>query len=273
MKKRIFLVINIIIIYIISSITVMGENNVDFYSRDNPYYVLVNKQNALGKEYKPKDLMIPNVRFLEKGVLEKKFMQRTAASHLETMFNSAAKDNIHLVALSGYRSYQRQNTIYNSNLKKYGQAYTDSVSAKPGHSEHQTGLAMDISAKSAGYSLTQRFGLTKEGKWLADNAHHYGYIIRYQKGKEHITGYTYEPWHIRYVGKELASYLYINKLTLEEAEPYFIQAELIQKNTNKSTMPDEVNNQKEDTEEMSSSMQQITSSIFLDERAKSVDSQ
>lgn len=84
---------------------------------------------------------------------------------------------------------------------------TDSLSAKPGSSEHQTGLTIDVSASSVGCLLTERFGSTKEGRWLAKNAHKYGYIIRYPKGKTKLTGYSYEPWHIRYVGVSYASYL------------------------------------------------------------------
>lgn len=109
-----------------------------------------------------------------------------------------------------------QKSIYSRNVALHGKKATDSLSAKPGSSEHQTGLTIDVSASSVGCLLTERFGSTKEGRWLAKNAHKYGYIIRYPKGKTKLTGYSYEPWHIRYVGVSYASYLKKNKLTLEE---------------------------------------------------------
>ena len=225
MKKRIFLIFAILGIHLFNSSLLLAHTNAMMYARDNPFYILVNKQNGIGKEYKPDNLVIPHVKFIEKGQLEKKHMQNTAAYYLKMMFDDAARQNIHLVALSGYRSYNRQSIIYNQYIRKYGQVYTDRVSAKPGYSEHQTGLAMDISAKSVGYALTQNFAKTKEGKWLAQNAHRHGFIIRYPKGKEAITGYTYEPWHARYVGQELATYLYINDLVLDEIGTFFEKQE------------------------------------------------
>jgi len=139
-----------------------------------------------------------------------------AADAIEKMFKAAEKKKVILYAVSGYRSYTRQKQIYDRNVATRGKAATDKVSAMPGSSEHQTGLTMDISANSVGCQLSQYFGSTKEGKWVAKNAHNYGYIIRYPEGKSKITGYHYEPWHIRYVGKTLATYLYKNNLTLEE---------------------------------------------------------
>ena len=237
MKKSILSKISVLTIFLLSSVLVLAQENTvlytdlsinsytDVYDRNNPYYIVVNKQNAVGQDYKPDNLVIPNVKFAEAGVLEKKHMEATAARNLELLFKAAAKDNIHLVAVSGYRSYNRQKTLYNNYVKQYGQAATDRFSAKPGHSEHQTGLAMDVSSKSVSYQLVQKFAETKEGQWLAKHAHEYGFIIRYPKDKEHITGYMYEPWHIRYVGKELATYLYTNHLTMEEMDSFFVQAE------------------------------------------------
>ena len=112
--------------------------------------------------------------------------------------------------VSGYRSYDSQSIIYNRYVSKWGQEYTDTVSARPGHSEHQTGLAFDVGELSSSY------GNTAEGKWLVQNCYKYGFILRYLKGKENITGYAYEPWHIRYVGVEVATYIMQNNLTLEE---------------------------------------------------------
>ncbi len=177
--------------------------------------LLVNKQISINKEYKS-ELTIPNVKFVSPGNIEKNHMEVCAANALEKMFNSAKSDNINLVAISGYRSYERQEVIYNNNVKEYGIEYANIVSAKPGTSEHQTGLAMDISCESIDYQLIEKFENTKEGKWLQDNCYKYGFIIRYPKGKEQITGYIYEPWHVRYVGEDMAKHLYENNLTLEE---------------------------------------------------------
>lgn len=129
------------------------------------------------------------------------------------VLQSAAKnDGFDLKVISGFRSYSKQQSTYNGWVNKYGQAKADTLSARPGHSEHQTGLGADIN------SLNQSFGNTDEGKWLNNNCYKYGFIIRYPYGKDDITGYIYEPWHIRYVGKDLAEKLYNNGnwITLEE---------------------------------------------------------
>jgi len=133
-------------------------------------------------------------------------------SNFNNMKNDASKEGINLNIISGYRSYSSQNYIYNNYVKKDGKNKADTYSARPGHSEHQTGLAADIN------SLYTSFINTKEGKWLNENCHKYGFIIRYPKGKEEITGYIYEPWHIRYVGVELSTKLYNNGnwISLEE---------------------------------------------------------
>lgn len=123
---------------------------------------------------------------------------------------------IELAAVSGFRSYERQAAIFANAVQRKGEVEANRVSARPGQSEHQTGLAMDVSSASVGYALVEAFGETVEGKWLAQNAPKYGFIIRYPKGKEHITGYRYEPWHLRYVGVEHAMKISQRGLTLEE---------------------------------------------------------
>ena len=178
--------------------------------------VLVNKQIFLPDGYEPKDLVIPNVAFSFSGNHEKKLLREEAARALEALFEASIQEGLRLVAVSGYRSYERQYTIFTSNVRKNGLENTLNVSAMPGSSEHQTGLSMDVSTRAVSYLLRESFGQTPEGIWLAENAHKYGYIIRYPLGKERVTGYSYEPWHIRYVGKELATHLYENGLTLEE---------------------------------------------------------
>ncbi|NSL50611.1 M15 family metallopeptidase [Calidifontibacillus erzurumensis] len=178
--------------------------------------VLVNKQNSLPKDYVPSDLVAPNVPFSFTEDLPKRYMRREAALALEQLFRAAQQENIELFAVSGYRSYDRQEAIFAANVAKKGEAAARLVSAEPGQSEHQTGLAMDVSSRSVGFDLIEEFGETKEGIWLKNNAHKFGFIIRYPKGKEDITGYSYEPWHIRYVGKSVAKEIFENSFTFEE---------------------------------------------------------
>ncbi|PGU46881.1 M15 family metallopeptidase [Bacillus cereus] len=176
---------------------------------------VVNKEYGLPEDYKPEDLVVPNVPFSFSGTLEKSYLRKEAAEALEKLFDIAKKEGIQLNAVSGFRSYDYQKNLYANNVKRKGQEHTDRFSAKPGHSEHQTGLTMDVSSKSANNELELTFANTKEGKWLKENAYRAGFIIRYPKGKESITGYAYEPWHIRYVG-DIAESIYKKKLTLEE---------------------------------------------------------
>ncbi|EHS59367.1 M15 family metallopeptidase [Paenibacillus sp. Aloe-11] len=178
--------------------------------------VVVNKQRSLPEGYAPDDLVEPQVPFSFDGPHEKRHMRKEAAEALEKLFDGAKKDGIELRAVSGYRSYKRQVSIFNNNVKTKGEAYASQVSAVPGTSEHQTGLAIDVSSPSVGNVLEQSFGASKEGEWLEKHAPEYGFIIRYMKGKQDITGYVYEPWHIRYVGKDIAEDVAKQGLTLEE---------------------------------------------------------
>jgi len=178
--------------------------------------VLVNKNRNLPADYKPNDLVIPNVRFSFEENIEKKYMRKEAAQALEELFNEAEKSGIYLYAVSGFRSYERQKYLFDYRAARDGFEEANKLTAYPGQSEHQTGLAMDISCESLGFDLRQEFEQTAEGKWLKENAHKYGFIIRYPKGAEDITGYSYEPWHVRYVGKETADKIYERGITLEE---------------------------------------------------------
>ncbi|TDM39300.1 D-alanyl-D-alanine carboxypeptidase family protein [Macrococcoides goetzii] len=135
---------------------------------------------------------------------------------LNKMIVDAQKDNMHLVVRSAYRSYAAQKALYDKFVALDGQQIAESYSAKPGQSEHQTGLAYDIGSRESVANMSIQFGQTPEGNWLKENAHKYGFIIRYGKDKTHITGYRYEPWHIRYVGKVHAAKLYRSGQTLEE---------------------------------------------------------
>lgn len=153
--------------------------------------LIVNKKYTVPKDYAPG-------------------LKDTTYDAFTKLQQDAKKKGYSIDILSGYRSYAYQEELYNNYVKKYGQKKADTFSAQPGKSEHQTGLALDVG------KLDTSFGTTEEGKWLAKNAHKYGFIIRYPKGKESITGYEYEPWHIRYLGKDLATKVYKSGLTLEE---------------------------------------------------------
>lgn len=138
---------------------------------------------------------------------------QTAFNHIK---QDAAKEGISLYAFSTYRSYSYQYSLYWGYVKQYGQALTDTFSARPRYSEHQTGLGFDIGGSNQSLWAEDGFAYTTEAKWLANNVYKYGFILRYPKGKEHITGYKYEPWHFRYVGKYHTKKIYDSGLTLEE---------------------------------------------------------
>lgn len=178
--------------------------------------VLVNKRRNLPSDYKPKDLVVPKVSFSFKEDLEKRYLREEAALGLEELFEEAEKNNHILYAVSGYRSYNTQKGVFDRKEKSVGFEKANQLVAFPGQSEHQTGLAMDISSKSANLSLEEVFGQVPEGIWVKENAHKFGFIIRYPKEATEITGYSYEPWHIRYVGKEVATEIYEKNVTLEE---------------------------------------------------------
>lgn len=160
-----------------------------------PTYVkgvlIANKSYALPKDYNPG-------------------LDPTTKSQFELLSADAKKEGLDIHLSSGFRSYDYQKRIYNNYVNAYGQSTADTFSARPGHSEHQTGLAIDVN------SIDDSFAATPESAWLASNAHRYGFIIRYPKGKEHITGYKYESWHIRYLGVDTATAVYNSGLTLEE---------------------------------------------------------
>lgn len=174
--------------------------------------LLVNKTYQLPQDYVPENLVTPNVDF--SGDSEQ--LRSVAAHALENMFTQANQDQIELRAASGYRSYDYQLDLYQGYVDEHGEDYANQISAKAGHSEHQTGLAIDVTSPAADYRLTKEFGDTEAGEWVREHASEFGFIIRYPKGKEDITGYTYEPWHLRYVGKDIAQYIMNNSLTLEE---------------------------------------------------------
>lgn len=184
-------------------------------SIDDPasIHVVVNKKRPLAKKtYVPKRLVYP------KGITNTNGqpIRSVAAKALKKMQSAARKDGIQLSLLSGYRSYSYQRTLYNGFVARDGKRAADLYSARPGYSEHQTGLAIDLGG-TGGCGLGTCFGTTAAGKWLAKNAPKYGFILRYPKGKTHITGYAYEPWHFRYVGTKVSKDMKKKKIaTLEQ---------------------------------------------------------
>lgn len=180
-------------------------------------FYLLNKKNALSADYKPAGLIIPNIPYNFGGSPEKKFVRPEMANALEQMFQAAkAEQKLTLYGLSGYRSYTTQKSLFAYYARQDGEANAEKYSARAGTSEHQTGLAMDITSASAGFDLSVAFAKTKEGQWVKDNAHRFGLIVRYLPGKEQITTYQYEPWHLRLLDQKTATYLYEKGLTLEE---------------------------------------------------------
>lgn len=184
----------------------------------NPHEILalVNKENALPEGFEPLNLVVPEVRFPFEDFLPKKQMRQVAATAMEDMFKAADEAGLELFAQSGYRSYDRQDAIFAANVQEHGEKAANNFSARPGESEHQTGLTMDVTSEDVNFQLTTDFGETDEGKWLKQNAADYGFIIRYPKDKEAITQYQYEPWHLRYVGQKAATDIMEEGITLEE---------------------------------------------------------
>lgn len=160
--------------------------------------LLVNKTYGLPSDYNPGE-------------------DREAVDHLNQMIKAAKEEEgLIIQSVSGFRSYSYQKGLYERYVKRDGEKKASTYSAKPGHSEHQTGLAFDIGGTDKSKWVNDSFDGTKEAKWLAKNAHRFGFILRYPKGKTDITGYKYEPWHFRYVGLDHAKEIYERGITLEE---------------------------------------------------------
>lgn len=175
-------------------------------SDPNNIKVLANKKRPLEPlTYAPKDLV---------HIGSGQSMRSEAAQAFKKLRNAGAASGVNFHPVSGYRSYNQQAATYNHWRATYGQQHADSVSAAPGTSEHQLGLAVDVSDGIC--NLRRCFATTNAGQWVARNAHKYGFVIRYPDGKTDVTGYWYEPWHLRYVGTELAGELSSKGLTLEE---------------------------------------------------------
>ena len=171
----------------------------------DPYdlLILVNKYHVLPSGIEPKNLVN----------IEGQKMEKTAASAMEKMVSQMRSDGLSIILQSGYRSEETQTIIYNRNVNNNGRENADKYSARPNSSEHQTGLAMDLSHDG---TLEEYFEDTPQFEWLQENAHKYGFIMRYPKDKVYMTGYEYEPWHYRYVGVEIATLIKNENITYEE---------------------------------------------------------
>lgn len=178
--------------------------------------VLVNKTHGLPADYAPDDLIEPDVPFIFAEKHERRLLRQVAAGALEELFAAAREDGVYLAGVSGYRSQATQQALFEYYVQRDGAEKARMFSAEPRHSEHETGLAMDVSGSTGQCAAEDCFAGTPEAAWLARRAHEYGYIVRYPKGKEDITGYKYEPWHLRYVGPEMARVLAERGITLEE---------------------------------------------------------
>lgn len=162
--------------------------------------VLIDRQNALTREYVPSNL----VKLSDVGIpvfVNDRQLRQVVIPDLKQLFADAKSQGIDLWALSAYRSYDYQDALYHSYIQLYGQDYADKYSAIAGHSQHQLGTTLDFGTAENNFDLLDSFADTKAGKWLADNAYKYGFYISYPKGMASVTGYEYEPWHYRYVGK------------------------------------------------------------------------
>ncbi len=178
-------------------------------------YVLVNKHRQLSSLYVPDDLVTIDADYVKAdGDIE---IERNVAQAFYKMAEAASEDGMELMVSSGYRSYKDQEEVTNTYLELYGQNYVDNYVAKPGFSEHQTAMSLDIASKSV-----DTFVNSDEYSWMMDNAYKYGFILRYPKSKEDITGYKCEAWHYRYVGKKIAKYIKEHNITYDEYYVMFL---------------------------------------------------
>jgi zinc D-Ala-D-Ala carboxypeptidase len=185
------------------------------YTQDlpcNDILVPINKQNSLSRDCIPPGLVtLPS----NMAYGSSQQLRSDAFEAMKALLEAARADGFHLFVVSSYRSYDYQKTLYDGYVRSMGQEQADRVSARPGHSEHQLGTTADVSSASAGYQLEPFIG-TPEAAWIEANAWKYGFIVSYPRGAEHITGYTYEPWHIRYVGSDVARRVHESGKTLHE---------------------------------------------------------
>lgn len=185
------------------------QKDIDAINKNTPL-ILVNKYYYIDETYVPNNLVEVSTSCASGGGI---YADSDAVTHFTDMCTDAKALNLNIKTISAYRSYNYQKALYEGYLKNDTVASVDTYSARPGHSEHQTGYAFDVYNLSVTYT---NFGSTNEFKWVKINAHKYGFIIRYTKENSYITGYKNEPWHLRYVGINAATYIYEHNITLEE---------------------------------------------------------
>lgn len=180
--------------------------------------LIVNKFYHLSADYQPDDLVVVNNKYYY-GTNHK--LRKKAYEAFIDMWNAANNENIYLIMNSSYRTYESQVKVYDEYKNTKGTSYADKIAARPGYSEHQTGLALDIFSKDN--TTTSNFKGSAAHIWLQENSYRFGFIERYQEGKEDITGFAAEAWHYRYVGVEAATFIYNNNITFEEYYAYFVE--------------------------------------------------
>ena len=215
-KKCVYIVLALLIL-------VFYTKDIDFFYKKvkdikNPdsLMVLVNKLNRLQSNYVPHDLEQISLNYATNN----KFLRKEAKENFEKLSSDAKKIGYSIIAVSAYRDYDYQENLFNNYVKEKGENYALKCSAKAGHSEHQTGLSVDVMGSNNDYD---QFEKSKEFDWMKNNSYKYGFILRYPKGKEYITVFKYEPWHYRYVGKDIASIIYTEGITLEEYYKKYIK--------------------------------------------------
>ncbi len=202
----------LIFIFYTKDIDLFGKSyykNIKIITEPDIYLVLVNKTYKLPRDYIPSNLELISTEFSN----ENKYLRTEAKEAFENLSRDAKALGYKITAVSTYRDYAYQEKLYNEYIEEKGLEYADNCSARPGHSEHQTGLAVDVEGSNNDYD---EFENSKEFTWMKDNAYKYGFILRYPKGKEKITGFKYEPWHYRYVGVDTAKIMYEENIILEE---------------------------------------------------------
>ena len=215
-KNRI--IFNLLFIFIVFIIIFLGKqnNNVQYINvaKTSDYkYIFVNKENRLNSDFKPNTLVK-----VTRCSLGNFYLEEETATAYEYMCLNLIDEGLNISINSAYRSYEEQKKLYDDYLKLYGKSYVNKYVAVPGYSEHQTGLALDLESLDCDI-----FKNSKEYRWIKNNAYKYGFILRYQEGKENITGYNAEEWNIRYVGRKAAEYIYKNNITFEEYYDLFIK--------------------------------------------------
>lgn len=183
---------------------------------ENGLFILINKENPVAEDYCADDLA-PIKYYAEDRDPQWRYMRSEAADNFHKMVEAARNDGVDFVMTTAYRSYGFQSILWDNAINRYGsEDAANTLVARPGQSEHQSGLAVDISSAENNYQLNENFGNTEAGKWVAAHAAEYGFILRYPADKTDVTGYSFEPWHVRYVGKTAAKEITEKGIVFEE---------------------------------------------------------